>query len=103
MDMHSQLIVGPRAGACSDDIAHFCTVIKPGEGRVYECLKTQREAEKMGNSDGRFHPIATRSWVSTLHFLSVVNHITACSAPSRKACGFSHTLHCIPPECAARA
>ncbi len=52
MIMQSKMLIGPRAGACSDDVAHFCTVIKPGEGRVYECLKTQREEEKMGNSDG---------------------------------------------------
>ena len=50
--MSSEMIADPPAGACSDDVAHFCTVIKPGEGRVYECLKTQREEEKMGNSDG---------------------------------------------------
>ena len=27
-------------------------MIKPGEGRVYECLKAQRENEQLGNTDG---------------------------------------------------
>ena len=42
----------PHVGACAEDIGHFCTVIKPGEGRLYQCLKVQRRNEQLGNNDG---------------------------------------------------
>ena len=51
---------GRSAGACSEDISHFCTVIKPGEGRLYECLKAQRTNEQLGNNDGAQQTRASR-------------------------------------------
>lgn len=41
-----------NAGACAGDIDNFCTDVKPGEGRISECLTKQLEEEGKGNVEG---------------------------------------------------
>ena len=36
-------VVGPLVGACHFDIAHFCSDIEPGGGRVASCLQTNKD------------------------------------------------------------
>lgn len=40
------------AGACAGDIENFCATVKPGEGRLSECLTRQQDEEAKGNVEG---------------------------------------------------
>ena len=40
------------AGTCAGDVENFCTGVKPGEGRLAECLTKQQTEEEKGNVEG---------------------------------------------------
>ena len=40
------------ADKCAADVDTFCSMVRPGEGRLADCLSAQQAAEEKGNVDG---------------------------------------------------